>query len=141
MTEWLAVLAGTGALALSALAGAPLTAAVLRLAARSADAGNDDLDPAVGDGPAHAGDGPIGDRARETLRGGLWIGLLERLAITGALLTGYPAGIAFVIAVKGLGRYPELRENPGASERFVIGTLTSMLWAVLVGGAFRLLVL
>ncbi|WP_024288205.1 hypothetical protein [Cellulomonas sp. KRMCY2] len=141
MTEWLAVLAGTGALALSALAGAPLTAAVLRLAARSADAGGDDPGHGAGTDPDHSGDGPVGDRARGTLRGGLWIGILERLAITGALLTGYPAGIAFVIAVKGLGRYPELRENPGASERFVIGTLTSMLWAVLVGGAFRLLVL
>lgn len=140
MTQWLAVLAGTGALALSALAGAPLTGALLRLAARSADAGGDGAGSPVDVDPARTGDGPVGDRARETLRGGLWIGILERLAITGAMLAGYPAGIAFVIAVKGLGRYPELRENPGASERFVIGTLTSMLWAVLVGGAFRLLI-
>jgi hypothetical protein len=49
------------------------------------------------------------------------------------VLLGYPAAVAFVIAVKGLGRYPELREHPGASERFVIGTLASLLWAAALG--------
>ena len=78
-------------------------------------------------------DGPVGEHARAALRGGTWIGILERVSITACLIAGYPAGIAFVIAVKGLGRYPELRENPGVSERFVIGTLASMLWAVAVG--------
>lgn len=51
------------------------------------------------------------------------------------MLLGYPSAVAFVIAVKGLGRYPELRENPGASERFVIGSLASLLWAAAVGVA------
>ncbi len=36
--------------------------------------------------------------------------------------------IAYVVAVKGLGRYAELKETPAAAERFIIGTLTSMLW-------------
>ena len=45
------------------------------------------------------------------------------------MLLGQPAGVAIVVAVKGLGRYPELKENPGASERFVIGTLASLIWA------------
>ena len=48
---------------------------------------------------------------------------------------GEPGGIAFVVAIKGLGRYPELREHPVASERFVIGTLASMCWAATVGVA------
>ena len=41
-------------------------------------------------------------------------------------------GLAIVLAVKGLGRYPELRsqEDTGAAERFIIGTFTSVLWAV-----------
>ena len=52
-------------------------------------------------------------------------------------LAGDITSVALVVAVKGLGRYPELRENPGASERFVIGTLTSMIWAALVGVAGR----
>lgn len=68
------------------------------------------------------------------LRGGAWIGMLERLAITGTILAGFPEGIAVVLAVKGLGRYPELREahpdkRSPAAERFIIGTLASYLWA------------
>ncbi|NKY39931.1 hypothetical protein HGA02_10435, partial [Cellulomonas septica] len=67
------------------------------------------------------------------LRGGTWVGILERLAVTGCFLVGEAGGIAVVVAVKGLGRYPELRENPGASERFVIGTFASLLWSAAVG--------
>ena len=77
--------------------------------------------------------GTIGTEAVKALRGGTWIGFLERFAITGCLLAGYPSGIAFVVAIKGLGRYPELREHPVASERFVVGTLASMSWAAFVG--------
>ncbi len=78
-------------------------------------------------------DGPEGPRARAALRGGTWIGLLERVATTGALLYGEPTAVAVVVAVKGLGRYPELREHPAASERFVIGSLASLTWAAGVG--------
>lgn len=72
------------------------------------------------------------------LRGGMWIGVLERIAITGGILAGYPETIAIVIAVKGLGRYPELRGGTGeagskAAERFIVGTLSSFLWAALIG--------
>jgi len=37
--------------------------------------------------------------------------------------------IAYIVAIKGLGRFAELKETPVAAERFIIGTLTSMLWA------------
>lgn len=71
------------------------------------------------------------------LRGGRWIGILERLAITGAMVGGYPEAVAVVIAIKGLGRYPELRGRTGedagaASERFIVGTLASFVWAASV---------
>jgi hypothetical protein len=192
MTE--AVLVGLLALAVSALGGWPLTAAVLRWAARSRDAGTDpsparpedlttdDDAPAAAD----AAGTPSGTTSTDTtsadttstdttstgttsadtasgvaasvgatpggapptppavpdgslLRGGTWIGLLERIAVTGTLALGYPEGIAFVVAVKGLGRYPELREHPGLSERFVIGTFASLAWAAAVGAAARAL--
>lgn len=67
------------------------------------------------------------------LRGGLWVGILERLAITGAIIAQAPELIAVVVAVKGLGRYPELQQAGGASERFIIGTLASFTVAVAVG--------
>jgi hypothetical protein len=75
-------------------------------------------------------------RAAEVLRGGAWIGALERLAVYAALVAGWGPGLAIVLAVKGLGRYPELRnqEDTGAAERFIIGTFTSVLWAVACAG-------
>ena len=75
-------------------------------------------------------------RAGEVLRGGAWIGALERLAVYVALVAGWAPGLAIVLAVKGLGRYPELRnqEDTGVAERFIIGTFTSVLWAVACAG-------
>ncbi|ROR74252.1 hypothetical protein [Bogoriella caseilytica] len=71
------------------------------------------------------------------LRGGTWIGILERVAITGAILGGVPEAVAVIIAIKGLGRYPELRATDAdqrgpAAERFIIGTLASYVWAALI---------
>ena len=63
------------------------------------------------------------------LRGGAIIGVLERLGVCVAILTGQPVAIAYIVAIKGLGRFAELKETPVAAERFIIGTLTSMLWA------------
>ena len=62
------------------------------------------------------------------LRGGAWIGVLERAAVAAALLAGSAEGLAVVLAVKGLGRFAELRA-PAAAERFIVGTLASGLWA------------
>jgi hypothetical protein len=143
-------------LVVSVLGGWVLTSTVLRLAGRSPDAGSPEVSSledvpddnaavtvlADEDSPrrpvrATVSDGPDGARARAVLRGGTWIGILERVAVTGCVLAGDMTSVALVVAVKGLGRYPELRENPGASERFVIGTLTSMIWAALVGVAGR----
>lgn len=74
--------------------------------------------------------------AADILRGGIWIGALERLAVFGSLVAGMPEGLAVVLAVKALGRYPELRidaarttDKSGVGERFIIGTMVSLLWA------------
>jgi hypothetical protein len=70
-----------------------------------------------------------GDKTkREVLRGGWLIGYLERLAIVAAVVLGRFEIVAAVIAVKGLGRFSEL-DNAAARERFIIGTLTSIIWA------------
>jgi hypothetical protein len=62
------------------------------------------------------------------LRGGAWIGVLERAAVAATLLAGSAEGLAVVLAVKGLGRFAELRA-PAAAERFIVGTLASGIWA------------
>lgn len=65
---------------------------------------------------------------REVLRGGLTIGMLERLGAAGSIIAGFPEGLAIVVAVKGVGRFTEL-EAPEARERFIIGTFASLIWA------------
>ncbi len=83
----------------------------------------------VVDAEEHAADGL--EQAGTLLRGGAWIGALERAGVVAALVAGWPEGLAVVLALKGLGRYPELR-NAGTgsvAERFIIGTFTSVLWA------------
>ncbi len=70
------------------------------------------------------------------LPGGRWIGALERIGIYASIVAGFPAGIGLVLAVKGLGRYPELRnrDNPRIGELFIIGTLASSLVAAACAG-------
>lgn len=70
---------------------------------------------------------------REVLRGGEAIGLLERLAVTGAIIAGVPEALAVVIAIKGVGRFTEL-ENGAVRERFIVGTLGSWIWAAAAAG-------
>ncbi len=112
--------------------GGPLTATVLTLADR-------------GEGAEAQG-----AHAEEVLRGGAWIGVFERAAVFATLAAGWPEGLAVVLALKGLGRYSELRADaspaPGAApstvrpatggvaERFLVGSFASMLWAVACAG-------
>lgn len=104
------------------VAGAAVTVAVLSLADREA-----------------------GTRASpvryQVLRGGAWIGVLERLGVFAVLASGYPEGVALILAIKGLARYPELRagQQSGVAERFIIGTLASMSVAAGCAGILRLL--
>lgn len=140
--------------AVACLGGWPLTAGVLRLAkshsVRAADA--HELHAGDPEGPRHAAAGlddgappaaPAAPAAPDAgvLRGGLLIGVLERAAVVLAILAGQPVAIAYVVAIKGLGRYPELKQAPAASERFIIGTLASLLWAAVVACAAKALLL
>jgi hypothetical protein len=79
---------------------------------------------------------PQGPAKTDVLTGGAWIGALERIAITITLLARWPEGLALILAIKGLGRYPELRnaDQPGIAERFIIGTFGSALWAAACAG-------
>lgn len=77
-------------------------------------------------------------QAQKELPGGRWVGMLERLAVYACIVAGFPAGIAMVLAVKGLGRYAELATSEPESrkgELFIIGTFASLLWAGLWAGA------
>ncbi|MBN9178241.1 MAG: hypothetical protein J0I43_12870 [Microbacterium sp.] len=73
-----------------------------------------------------------GTHQEEILRGGTTIGYLERLAAALSLVAGFPAAIAVIVALKGIGRFTELA-TPAARERFIVGTLASLVWACAVG--------
>jgi len=62
----------------------------------------------------------------------LTIGILERLAVAGAIIAGFPEALAVVVAIKGVGRFTELAA-PESRERFIIGTLASLIWACACG--------
>ena len=102
----------------------------------------DDELTAAADAPpsGSAGSAPPAPTQR-ILRGGAIIGILERLGVCLAILTGQPVAIAYIVAIKGLGRFAELKETPVAAERFIIGTLTSMLWAAGTAAAIKVLFL
>ena len=74
---------------------------------------------------------------REVLRGGTTIGYLERIAVALGLIAGFPEAIAVVVALKGIGRFSELAAAE-ARERFIIGTLASLVWACIVAALVRL---
>jgi hypothetical protein len=150
----------TLALLTAGFAGWPVTALVFRLArtiddkadaaARSAEESADDpsadvtVDKEAADRQAveKTPDKDAADKvSTRILRGGAIIGVLERLAVCLAVLAGQPVAIAYVVAIKGLGRFAELKETPVAAERFIIGTLASMLWAAGVAALVKILFL
>lgn len=123
------------AVAVAVIGGDPLTRQVLELATggrvRETRDGGILVAPPRIEGAADSHD------AVALLRGGTTIGYLERLAVVIAVIAGYPEAIGVVVAVKGIGRFSELAAAE-ARERFIIGTLSSLLWASLVGALIRL---
>lgn len=125
--------------ALAVIGGNPVTRRILDLSThgRVPEGSNGGIllrGPAVTvDGEAIAGQSAL----REVLRGGTTIGYLERIAVVLGIVAGFPEAIAVIVALKGIGRFSELAA-PEARERFIIGTLASLVWACLVGALVRL---
>lgn len=124
--------------ALATVGGSPVTRRVLEAATHGRVAEGDNggimLRPAAVPGLV-----PDDAPAREVLRGGTTIGYLERLGVALAIVVGFPEAIAVVVAIKGVGRFSELAAAE-ARERFIIGTLASLLWACIAAGVVRLAV-
>lgn len=118
-------------IALATIGGNP----VVRWVLRAADGGKTTEGPRGGIlvelMAEHAAATPTAARQEEILRGGTTIGYLERLAAALSLVAGFPAAIAVIVALKGIGRFTELA-TPAARERFIVGTLASLVWACAV---------
>jgi hypothetical protein len=139
---WIGLIIALLATAVGVLGGNPVTRRILEIAThgRVRDGANGgiilDAEAAgVAEPDAKVSEGDV--TSREVMRGGTTIGYLERLAVVIALIAGYPEAIAIVVAVKGVGRFSELAAAE-ARERFIIGTLSSLLWACVLGALVRL---
>ena len=123
--------------------GSPLVRLLFRLADRAEGprsitptAGFQGSGPSAPALPPPAGEAGSIQAAAGQLRGGFWIGVLERLAIFATIMAGYGGGLIVILGVKSLARYPELRaeDRRGAAERFIIGTFASSLVAAAGAG-------
>jgi hypothetical protein avisC_09446 len=67
------------------------------------------------------------------MRGGRWIGPLERILILLLASVEAPAAVAAVVAAKGVIRFPEISKDEAGqkAEEFLIGSFTSWILAVL----------
>ena len=65
----------------------------------------------------------------DDVKTGKWIGVLERLLVSVALLLGQIQLIGFILAAKSLARFKQL-DKKVFSEYFLIGTLLSFIYAV-----------
>lgn len=75
------------------------------------------------------------------LRGGRWIGPLERILIVVLALSGGQGALAALVAAKGVIRFPEISKDHSGekAEQFLIGSLTS--WTIAAAAAVLLALL
>ena len=73
------------------------------------------------------------DEMESSMRGGRWIGPLERILILLLASVEAPAAIAAIVAAKGVIRFPEISEDKAGqkAEEFLIGSFASWILAVL----------
>ncbi len=75
---------------------------------------------------------PLRDSSQGIVRAGAVIGFLERALIISFMIMQEYSLIGFIVAAKSIARFEELKER-GFAEYFIVGTLASTLFAVLVG--------
>ena len=73
------------------------------------------------------------DGVEGSMRGGRWIGPLERILILLLASVEAPAAIAAIVAAKGVIRFPEISQDKAGqkAEEFLIGSFASWILAVL----------
>ena len=91
-----------------------------------------------GNGEAAAGCVPSQESGKQdemegSMRGGRWIGPLERILILLLASVEAPAAIAAIVAAKGVIRFPEISQDKAGqkAEEFLIGSFASWILAVL----------
>jgi hypothetical protein len=132
----ISIVLGLAVLGLSVLGGGPAVLFVLAIASKGSVREGHHGGIVVEHPVPDAGGAP---QRGEVLRGGTVIGVFERVATTASIMAGFPEAVAVIVAVKSVGRFTEL-DVAEARERFIIGTLVSLVWASACGALFRLAV-
>jgi hypothetical protein len=78
------------------------------------------------------------EATRSLKNAGRWIGLLERTLVYGALCAGRPDAVLIVVTIKSIARFPQFKTEAFA-EYYLVGTLLSLLAALTLGAAVRVL--
>lgn len=79
------------------------------------------------------------NRAQAVLGAGTLLGWLERMLYFSFLLAGQPTAAAFALTAKSAARFPALqRDEEGLAEYYLIGSLSSLVLAVVVALLTRL---
>jgi hypothetical protein len=108
-----------------------------------AEGGEDDAEesaePEVSSGVLPVLGAQAEDEEVTALRGGRWIGPLERLLIIVLAGAGAEVAIAAVVAAKGVIRFPEISQDSTGekAEEFLIGSVSSWILAALVSMLIR----
>ncbi|MBO3725218.1 beta-carotene 15,15'-monooxygenase [Actinomyces bowdenii] len=132
------LVAAAGAVGVVLLLAGPANEAVsaLLVLARGARGGGGGLVPGPAPGPgAVPAPGPAGQggSAAGAMRGGRWIGPLERILILLLAGAGANEAVAAIVAAKGVIRFPEISKDEGGrkAEEFLVGSLASWTLAAL----------
>lgn len=129
---WFDVLIALAAAFVAAVIGYPLVPLFLRLV-KAKESQKDVGAGTIGIRADESAPRATGSEDIEVLRGGLWIGIVERALIAGAIVLARPELLGIVVAVKGLGRFAEIKSSALAGERFIIGTFVSIAIASVCG--------
>lgn len=124
----LPVISGILLAVLATVGGNPITVAVLRYSQSGSRFSDNSEEPGEVKNGTLVDSGRAAASGGQALRGGTIIGYLERLALVAAIVLGRFEIVIVLIAIKGLGRFSEL-DSPKVRERFIIGTLVSLVWA------------
>lgn len=73
---------------------------------------------------------PEKDAGEEVGKAGATIGTLERIVMMAMLCLGQYAAVGLVLTAKSIARYDRIAKEPKFAEYYLLGTLTSLLYAV-----------
>lgn len=133
------LVAGLGLLALAGSPANRLVAALLEAAGATRGVTPHAAPPSSTEPPTT--EPPTPPATSPALRGGRWIGPLERILIVVLALSGGQGALAALVAAKGVIRFPEISKDHSGekAEQFLIGSLTS--WTIAAAAAVLLALL